>query len=160
MQLVRRLFGPRSPQTRARLTLEALDLRLSPSTLFDPITGVPIPDSGGPGTDPGNPVLIAPIAPPANSAPRVINFAGVEVVGGLWRFSGDVIDEAPGGLTVTLGGEPASLQGKAIVTDANGHFDKAFLLNTDGSDNGLTEAQTVDAGGLQSNVALTIIRPG
>jgi hypothetical protein len=101
-------------------------------------------------------------ATPANrvdAAPRIEKFAAVEVVRGLWRFSGDVIDAAPGGLTVTFGGEPDTLQGKSTTTDARGHFDMAFLMNTDGSDNGLASAQAVGRGGLRSNVALYNISP-
>lgn len=97
--------------------------------------------------------------PPVNAAPQVVNFQGVEVVGGLWRFTGDVIDEAPGGLTIYFGGEPDSLQDQTTRTAANGHFDVAFLVNTDGSDDGLASARTVDGAGLASNVALYNIHP-
>ena len=66
--------------------------------------------------------LELPSTPPtdgdSNAAPRVVNFMAVEIISGLWRFTGDVIDEAPGGLTVTLGGEPESLQNVTTTTDA------------------------------------------
>jgi hypothetical protein len=93
------------------------------------------------------------------AGPQIVNFTAIEVVGGLWRFTGDVIAEAPGGLTVSFGGEPISLQGVTTTTDDKGHFDKAVLLNTDGSDNGLASAQTVDSNGLASNVALYNVSP-
>ena len=53
-----------------------------------------------------------------------------------------------------------SLQGVTATTDANGHFDKVVLLKTDGSDNGLASAQTVDVHGLASNVARYNVTPG
>jgi len=71
-----------------------------------------------------------------------------------------VVGEAPGGLTIKFGGEPISLRDLTTPTDANGHFDKAVLMNTDGSDNGLASAQAVDAQGHLSNVALYNITPG
>ena len=92
-----------------------------------------------------------------NVAPRVTNFAAVAGVGGVWRFTGDVIDEAPAGLTITFGGEPASLQNLTATTDANGHFDKTVLLHTDGSDDGMASAKTTDAAGSASNVARYIV---
>jgi hypothetical protein len=100
------------------------------------------------------------LAPAQNNPPQIINFQGVEVVGGLWRFTGDVIDQAPAGLVVRFGGEPVSLQGVTATTDANGHFDKSVLMNTDGSDNGAAATQTTDGAGVASNIALCNIRPG
>src|SRR5207244_762036 len=75
---------------RAVLRLEALD-------------GRDLPSSSGMG-----PALTA--APPVaagatpNQAPEIINFAAREVGNGLFLVSGQVVDENPGGLTVTLGG--------------------------------------------------------
>jgi hypothetical protein len=113
----------------------------------------------GTGTDAASgPVYIT--APPQNAAPRVVNFGAAEIVGGLWRFTGDVADEAPGGLTIWFGGEPASLENATATTDANGHFDEVFILRTDGSDNGLASAETRDSQGLDSNVAVYGIHPG
>lgn len=185
MLFLRRTPRPSSTRSRARLTLEVLDARLAPS-LIDPITGAEIPAPPPPPTNPpivgdptpnppppttppivgdptpppgtgGNPPLI-PLA--GNAPPQITHFSAVEIVGGMWRFSGTVVDETPGGLTVTLGGEPDSLQGVTVRTDANGHFEIVLLLNTNGSDNGLASAQTVDGAGLASNVALTNISPG
>jgi hypothetical protein len=181
------------------LRLEALDLRLPPSSLFDPaadtlVPVLPPPDVGTPaqlaaptGTSQPpapSPAPLTPTEPPAEAAPpptttagttqdptflpaqktnlgpQIVNFQAVEVVEGLWKFTGDVIDEAPGGLTVHFGGQPVSLQGVTTTTDAGGHFDKSVLLNTDGSDNGLASAQTFDAGAQASNIALYNISPG
>ncbi|HEY1187207.1 MAG TPA: hypothetical protein VGE74_06085 [Gemmata sp.] len=139
------------PRNRARLSLEAFGPRLAPSSLLgtdtlDPTLGTQF------GGD-----LVLRMAP---EAPRLTNFVGIEIVGGLYRFEGDVIDLAPAGLTVTFGGEPDSLQGVTATTDANGHFDKVVPMKTDGSDNGTASAQTVNAAGVASNLALAIIRPG
>ncbi len=143
----RRVARPSATPSRAYLRLESLDGRLAPSSLLDDPLGSDETD-----------LMLSRAA--ANAAPRIVNFQGVEVVGGLWRFTGDVIDEDPAGLTVIFGGEPSSLQGVTVTTDANGHFEKTMLLKTDGSDNGLASAQTVDRGGLASNVALYSINPG
>jgi len=195
----RRTTRRNAVQSPVRLRLEALDLRLPPSSLFDlpladdpaltPLAsdagtsgqiaapleadppaapGAPPPGPTAPPEEAGAPPPLGQeeqserdffVPPPANANPQVTNFQGVEVVGGLWRFTGDVTDEAPGGLTITFGGEPDSLQTKTATTDANGHFDVAFLMNTDGSDDGLASAQTVDGGGLASNVALYNVHP-
>lgn len=155
--------------SRTRLTLEALDLRLPPSSLVGTLADDQLPDPPPPtdtslytpgATEEEDDRFLTDGDGVPNAAPEIVDFAAVEVVGGLWRFTGDVIDEAPGGLLITFGGEPDSLQDKTTTTDANGHFDVAFLLNTDGSDNGLASAQTVDNRNLASNVALTNITPG
>jgi hypothetical protein len=189
------------------LGLEALDLRLPPSSLLDPVAdalvpapsgsdpsalGAPPADAGAPippdtvvpvlapdrpASDPAvvnppvagagslvttappeGPLFVPEQAPPAG--PVITDFVAVEVVGGLWRFTGDVTAAAPEGLTITFGGEPVSLRGETTTTDANGHFDMSKLMNTDGTDNGLATAQTVDGAGRASNVALYNINPG
>ena len=196
MWSLRRTSCRNTTQLTVQLRLEALDLRLPPSSLLDPLgdavtitapesgagtatqiaappeAGQPTPPSaplpettaapseGAPppiGQDPPEEPIYAP--PPVNAPPQVVNFQGVEVVGGLWRFTGDVIDEAPGGLTIYFGGEPDSLQDQTTTTAANGHFEVALLVNTDGSDDGLASARTVDGAGLASNVALYNIHP-
>jgi RNA polymerase sigma factor (sigma-70 family) len=86
--------------------------------------------------------------------PLIVNFQAVEVVEGIWQLTGDVIDEAPGGLTVAFGGEPVSLRNVTATTDASGHFEETLLLNAGGSDAGIASAQVVNAHGRASNVAL------
>jgi hypothetical protein len=171
MLRLRRTPRPSTAQSRALLTLEPLDLRLPPSSLVGTFADDQVPAPSYP-TDPAQATLFTTGTSDSelvfmtggdgvpNAAPQIVNFTAVEVVGGMWRFTGDVIDEAPGGLTITFGGEPVSLQGETTTTDANGHFDVVILLNTDGSDNGLASAQTVDLQGLDSNVAVTNISPG
>lgn len=142
------------PAAVAAAPVAAVDATAEPAPLVDPAPGVTVLDHplDGPGLNF--------VPPPANQPPRVANFMAVEVAGGAYEFSGDVFDEAPAGLTVTLGGEPGSLQGVTTTTDAAGHFVVAVLVRTDGSDNGLATAQTTDAGGLASNVASYAIWPG
>ena len=114
-------------------------------------SALPTPDSFGTG------LLVLRDERGGNVAPQVTNFSAVAVGGGLWRFTGDVIDEAPAGLTIAFGGEPVSLQNLTAPTDANGHFDKTLMLHTDGSDNGMASAKTTDAAGQASNVATFMI---
>ena len=159
----RRASRPHTTPPRARLQLEALDLRLAPSSL-DPLTGGYIPTAPAPfvATTTQSSVFVDPEVPPevaTNVAPRIVNFVAVETARGLWTFSGDVIDEAPGGLTITFGGVPVSLQNRTTTTDANGHFSVAFLMNTDGSDDGTATARAVDSAGLASNLAIYIVNP-
>lgn len=99
--------------------------------------------------------MTAPTAPP----PQIVNFMAVANGGNNWEFSGDVQDRAPGGLAVALGGQPASLQGVTVTTDANGHFDTVITLQANGTDTGTATAQTTDAQGLQSNVASCMVNP-
>src|SRR5262245_45114257 len=185
MRSLRHISGLSTTRFQARLTLEALASRSSPSSLFDVFSPVLQPPADTSSQVVPNEVWLASAESQASpdvtlspatrgedeselvfllngksAAPRIVNFTAIEVVGGLWRFTGDVVDVAPGGLTIKFGGEPVSLGGKTATTDANGHFDKAFLMNTDGSDNGLASAQTADAQGHQSNVALYNITPG
>ncbi|QJW99415.1 hypothetical protein [Frigoriglobus tundricola] len=164
MRFLRQMFGPSPTPLRARLTLEALDGRLPPST----ITGT--------GTDPlDSSALVIPVsaasttttsstpstsATPTNAAvtqPQIINFTWSEGTGGIVTFTGQVIDPAPGGLTVSFGGDPESLQGVKTTTDANGNFSKTLIMKTNGTDNGTATAQTTDKQGLQSNIAMTYV---
>lgn len=90
-------------------------------------------------------------------APQIVSFGAVQVSGGVWDFSGTVIDANPSGLTVNFGGEPVSLQGKSAVTNGSGNFMFAIQLNTNGSDNGTATAQTTDSQGLTSNLAMCVV---
>jgi hypothetical protein len=153
MRSIRQTSGRGTAPSRARLSLEALDSRFAPSDLFGSVV-----DSQNPNLDSSDTnLMILREDAAGNMAPKVANFAAVAGVGGVWRFTGDVIDEAPAGLTIAFGGEPGSLQSQTATTNANGHFDKTVLLRTDGSDNGTASAKTTDAGGLASNVALYMI---
>ena len=129
MRIIRQMFGPITTQSRVRLTLEALDLRLPLSSLSRAVTvclalalllftAAPSGAAPAPGNDAPGPLPFG----ENTTAPQIVNFQATQSVGGFWVFSGTLIDAAPGGLTVTLGGQPASLQGVTTTTDANGHF--------------------------------------
>lgn len=133
-------------RTRARLNLESLDGREQPSSWF-------LPDSGG-----GFVVHFGDGAPPQNVAPQIVDFAPEDLGGGLFRFTGRVIDESPAGLTVSFGGIP-SMSGQSITTASDGTFTITVQLQTDGSDVGNVTASTLDPQGLASNVPLVYVNP-
>lgn len=149
---------PAPGTNRARLALESLDPRLSPSDLLG--TGS---DPTVINTDPTvSAITYAPVVNvgAAGKAPVIDNFKGAEIVGGLYRFSGEVVGAEPCVWTVTFGGEPDTLRGMQIQTDANGRFSKVLDVKTDKSDDGELSAQAVNAAGVKTEVALTIIYPG
>lgn len=145
-------FASQPASFRARLALESLDPRLSPSSLLQ--TGFSDPTTLSLQEE-TSPVLIGTPITDVQTAPVIVDFKAILVVGNLFRFTGSVEDAAPGGLTISFGGEPESLQGKTVTTDANGNFDMSILLKVDGSDTGTASAQTVNAAGQSSNLALT-----
>ena len=164
MRLLRQLFGPSPSQFRARLALESLDGRFSPSTITGTDTN---PDSAL--TDPS--ALVIPVsaattttsttptytANTAGTSPQIINFTWSEGTGAIVTFTGQVVDSAPAGLTVNFGGDPVSLENKTATTDANGNFSLTLIMKTNGTDNGTATAQTTDKQGLQSNMAMTVV---
>lgn len=153
---------PAPVRNRARLGLEALDLRLPPSSLFSIDIGLPDPTVVNTDTTATAISLGAAVnrgTGTADTGPVLTNFKAIEIVGGLYRFEGDVIDPAPAGLTVTFGGDPDSLQGVTTTTDANGHFSKVVTMKTDRSDDGTASAQAVNAAKVATNIALVLIHP-
>ena len=75
---------------------------VDPGTTPPPLDpGITPPPPGG-GTNPPPVVIVPP--PLANLAPRIINFSASQIVAGSWELSGDVVDEAPGALTIAFGG--------------------------------------------------------
>jgi virginiamycin B lyase len=95
----------------------------------------------------------------ANAAPRIVDFTAEALGGGLYRFSGKVIDEMPNGLTITFGGVP-TMVGKTTTTASDGTFSLTVQLETEGSDGGNVTATTVDMWGASSNVATVSVTPG
>lgn len=83
-----------------------------------------------------------------NQAPRIEGFAAQEISNGVFVLTGRVIDEAPGGLTVSFGGTVPSAVGRSCVTTSNGTFSIVMTLRTDGSDVGTITARVTDVGGL------------
>jgi hypothetical protein len=133
---------------RTRLSLESLDGRFAPTSLYGSTLSPPVIGmlSGGGTGDAGR------------VTPQITEFTAHEVEPGLYVFTGRVEGlTACGGLTVNFGGVP-SLMGKFAVTDAEGCFMLQVVVRTDGSDDGMVVAQTV-AGGVASNVAQVQIAP-
>jgi hypothetical protein len=81
---------------------------------------------------------------PANNLPPAItNFAEVELGNGLFLISGTVVDEHPGGMVVTFGGD-TSASGQSVTTNSDGSFSRTVQLRVDGTDCGYLTATTVD----------------
>lgn len=135
----------------ARLGLEVLDARNAPSHIGgnDVATTdwLPEPESGTTWLD------YQEYADAKNQKPRIVNFTVTALPGGTLRYSGTVVDEAPGGLTVTLTGVQACLQpgGETVLTDANGNF--VFDGTAAVGDSGLAFANVSDA---QGQAAVTV----
>jgi hypothetical protein len=89
-----------------------------------------------------------------NQPPVIEDFHACEGLGRVWTFTGVVIDEYPGGLTVTFGGIP-SLQAVTAITSGSGTFVVTVVLQP--GESGTATAQTVDNEGLASNVAMDIV---
>jgi hypothetical protein len=62
-----------------------------------------------------------------NDPPVIQNFAGIQGVGNSWTFTGKVIDEVAGGITVSFGGL-SSVSGKSVITDGSGNFTLTVTL--------------------------------
>lgn len=92
----------------------------------------------------------------SEGGPDLINFADIEECQGMMEFTGTVQDIDPADIYVAFSGIP-SLQGKSTFTDADGNFDVAFIVNTDGSDDGIAMAQATDSAGLLSNIASCVV---
>ena len=131
----------RPPSVRAErvgrvvLRLEGLEGRATPSSDTVPPSGPPVAQDGQ-----------------GNQAPVITNFTASAIGGGWYLISGTVLDERPGGLTVTFGGTVTTMQGQTTTTAANGSFSVLVQLQTNGSDTGYITASTVDDRGVASNV--------
>jgi hypothetical protein len=149
-----RFLRPAGPAARrpARLFVEQLDDRAAPS---GGLTSEPEPWAGIGMT--AELVAIGKEVP--NLPPEIVDFTATEVEPGLFRFTGRVNDESPGGLTVTFGGVPGCVQGVSVVTNADGTFELLVQVSTDGSDTGTVEVVTQDAAGQSSDVATYYLDP-
>ncbi|HKB03754.1 MAG TPA: hypothetical protein VKD90_16135 [Gemmataceae bacterium] len=146
--LLRRAHAYRAgPRGRVVLRLNCLEERDQPS-------------DAGPGDFRllASPTMYGDEPPSVNQPPSITEFSCIQVGGGLFRISGRVIDESPGGLTVILGG-PTSAAGLATTTLPDGSFTMLVQLKTDGSDIGTIKATTTDAQGLQSNEVSEYVYP-
>jgi hypothetical protein len=131
---------------RAFLRLEALDPRDQPSSL-DP--------SAAPAAD-GTPVRVA--DQQTNRPPEITNFTAREIGSGLFLITGQVVDENPGGLVVTLDGS-TSAAGRSTTTNDDGSFSLLVQLATDGTDSGYITATTTDDFGLVSDEVDVFVTP-
>lgn len=89
-----------------------------------------------------------------SNAPTISNFTATRLSGTTYTFSGYVMDESPGGRTVTFGGLP-SLQGQTVTTAANGSFSRTLQLAA--GESGTATARTTDCWGLVSPLAQTTV---
>jgi hypothetical protein len=92
-------------------------------------------------------------------APQIVGFATQELGNGLFVFTGRVVDENPGGLTVTFSGSVTTMNGRTCTTDANGYFSVVVQLRTDGTDVGWVLATTTDDHHMSSNEASVYVDP-
>jgi hypothetical protein len=95
----------------------------------------------------------------ANQAPQIVDLAAQELGNGQFVFTGRVVDENPGGLTVTFGGSVTTMKGRTCTTDANGYFSVVVQLRTDGTDVGWVLATTKDDHDVSSDEAAVFVRP-
>jgi hypothetical protein len=157
-----------TPGLRTRLSVQLLDDRAAPSSLLAAEgdrqaeaawdeTAAYLSASGWP-TSSMAPVGGVGDKTPTNLAPVIVDFTVVRLETGGYQFTGRVIDEAPGGLTVTFGGVP-SAAGQTATTASDGTFSLILTLRTDGTDMGTVTAVTRDTAGLWSNVAGVWVDP-
>ena len=148
-------FAPPRPSRpgsalRTRLTLESLDVRAVPSSLASND-----PTSSEYNSTNDQSATSSPSALPA--PPTITGLGGSEVEHGWYFFTGRVNAASPGGLTVTL--ELPSGVKRTCVTEADGSFSYLCQVKTDGTDNGLVFAQTVDTNGQASASVFFDISP-
>lgn len=89
-----------------------------------------------------------------NAAPQITNFTGVQGIGNVWTFTGHVVDEVPGGMTVTFAGLNA-VAGMTVTTNANGDFTLTVVIPAGQTGNVLCE--TTDMWGVNSNQPSTYV---
>lgn len=85
-----------------------------------------------------------------NDQPEIVDFAGTPQQSPIWVFSGRVVDENPGGRTVTFGG---LLTGHSTTTNSDGTFSLSVPLTTGGT----VSATTTDPQGSQSAPVFVVI---
>jgi hypothetical protein len=85
-----------------------------------------------------------------DAPPVIVNFQAINNGNNSWTFTGQVQDESPAGLVVTLSGIPA-LNNVAVTVQANGFFSYTIRLAPGVS--GSVTAVCIDEWGQASNVA-------
>lgn len=96
---------------------------------------------------------------PTNLAPVIEDFTSYEIMPNLFCFSGRVVDENPGNMLVTLGGDTVSIQGFTLTTDEYGYFSTMIYLQGDGTDTGNVTATVFDDESQMSNVPQLWVNP-
>jgi hypothetical protein len=130
--LLRRACGTTSrPTTRTILRVEDLEWRDQPSDLVS---------TGGDGN-----------YAPVNQPPQIVNFSAQLVGSGAFLLTGRVIDENPGGLTITFDGVVST----TVTTQSDGSF--SIIVNV--SFSGFITASTVDDHNQASNVPDVFVSP-
>ena len=141
---------------RAVLRLEGLERRDHPSGSEVP----PPPETVSADCDiapPPDPATGDPI-PAQNLPPEIEDFYCEEMGNGLFLITGRVVDDSPGGLTVTLGGS-TSADGQTTTTASDGTFSMTVQLRVDGTDSGWVTATTVDTHGEVSEEVAQFVSP-
>jgi hypothetical protein len=133
-------FVRRAQKRRVVLHLEGLEGRDQPSS----------PQGGGD--------MAQTPPPPANQRPVIEGFVCQPLGRGLYLITGRVVDESPGGLTVTLGGS-TSAAGRSTTTQPDGTFSMTVQLRVNGTDAGFITATTVDRQGLVSEPVSQFVDP-
>jgi hypothetical protein len=93
-----------------------------------------------------------------NAAPQIVEYTRQEIGNGLFLITGRVVDESPGGLTVTFGGD-TSAAGNTATTLSDGTFSIVVQLRVDGTDAGYLTATVRDAQGLVSQEVSVFLDP-
>jgi hypothetical protein len=94
-----------------------------------------------------------------DTAPVIDSFFASEGPNHMWTFTGHVTynQPSPYGLVINFGGQPISLTGQTANVAPDGTFTFAIQLNGTYPDNGTATAQTTDAWGNSSNIAMCLI---
>ena len=90
------------------------------------------------------------------NGPVISNFVGVNGSFNTWTFQGQVTTPNAAGLVIQFGGL-TSLQGQTTTVGADGWF--YLTIDLQAGESGTATAQTTDAAGTTSNLALAFIRP-
>ncbi len=91
-----------------------------------------------------------------SNAPQITNMLVTSAGQNTYVLTGRVIDESPGGLTFTLGGEVNAFRGQVVTVASDGTFSVTVTI-TDPLDQGQISAQVTDWWGLTSNVAYCML---
>jgi hypothetical protein len=94
-----------------------------------------------------------------DTAPVIDQFFAMEGPDHMWTFRGHVSYNQPNpfGLVINFGGQPVSLSGQTANVAPDGTFTFSIQLNGGYTDNGAVTAQTTDAWGNSSNIAMCCV---